>query len=375
LSKVNSSRGLFHVLIALTLITLLLLPSAVKASPSVVASVASNNCQVNGTGQTSFNCILPTSMGDTIVAFFGCWYGYPNACATAAVSDSEGNVFSKITNVTVNCDNGAWTCSETAFWARASSSGIDTFTFTSSTPGYLGVDLYDVSGIDSAQNRSSIGMSSYAFAPSVFSYAPYDNGFVAAGVVAGSPGQFTAGNDYTMIEEQPTPGLVGDFQGGEYALWGQTSTTTSPFVYPTSNDGWAEVSVSFAPISVSSSSQSSSMSASTEQVAVTSTVTTSVGTVTDYTSTNVISTVTATTTVSAPLTTTTLTSILGVTTIVTNSLTSSITTTTTVTVVPWFANPGDSQFWTVYVGTFFVAILLVIGLVVQLRKRETKRGK
>jgi hypothetical protein len=112
--------------------------------------------------------------------------------------------------------------------------------FTSNTAGgYLAADIYDVSGIDPTQNRSSIGSSPNSYAPSVFSYAPYANGFVAAGVVASNPGQFMAGIDYTLIAQQPSPGIVGSWQGGEYALWGQTpANTTSSFDYPSSNDGW-----------------------------------------------------------------------------------------------------------------------------------------
>jgi hypothetical protein len=207
------------------------------------------------------------------------------------------------------------------------------------------------------QNTSSIGTSPTDYAPSVFSYAPYANGFVVTGaVLSGVATEPTAGTGYTLVAEQPGPSVVGNWQAGEYALWGQASTTTSPFVYPSTNDGWAEVSVSFAPSSGTSTSQPGSSSTPTGQV----TVTTTVGTVTDYTTTNVIATATTTLTGSQA----TITVSAGDTTVVTTS---------TVTFFPWYVNPGNPAFLEAW-GTFILVILGLISVLVALRRNEA-RGK
>jgi hypothetical protein len=238
-------------LLGLFSVTLIILPGAalVTAAPMLVSTDSSANCENNDSlFSYSFSCSLATTAGSAIIVFFGCLSGPSASCNSASVTDSQGNVYHYLSNVETSCSST--TCEEYAFSATASSTGTDTVAFSTAGRAFLGADVYDVSGINATAFTTGFGGSSANYAPYTFAaLTPYANGFVAAGVIANSAYQFLAGSVYTMIPGQPCYycGMVGGWQASEYGFWGQNGTTTAPFNYQTTNDGWAELALAFAP--------------------------------------------------------------------------------------------------------------------------------
>ena len=229
----------------------LALATAIPASitsTSIVGSAASGDCQAIG---TFFSCQVPTSRVGIIVVFLGCLSGGVNACNRPLldVTDSEDDNFTLIATAEASCNNGGDTCVEAAFWARTVITGIDTVRFYSTKPAHLAGDVYDVVGVDPTQITESFGASPYGNVPGVHGFSSHPMGFTAAGVVLGGGGPIGAGANYSLIDQQPKAGVAGDRQASEYSFRLTVSTTTSSFTYPSANTGWAEVSISFAPLS------------------------------------------------------------------------------------------------------------------------------
>jgi hypothetical protein len=238
-------------LLGLFSVTLIILPGAalVTAAPMLVSTDSSANCENNDSlFSFSFSCSLNTTAGSAIIVFFGCLSGPPASCNHPSVTDSQSNVYRLLTNVETSCSDT--TCEEYAFSATASSTGSDTVAFSTAGSAFLGADVYDVSGINATAFTEGFGGSSANYAPYIFTaLTPYANGFVAAGVIANSAYQFVAGPGYTIIPGQPCYycGMIGGWQASEYGFWGQNGTTIVPFNYQTTNDGWAELALAFAP--------------------------------------------------------------------------------------------------------------------------------
>ncbi|MDA4137413.1 MAG: hypothetical protein OK449_10505, partial [Thaumarchaeota archaeon] len=158
------------------------------------------------------------------------------------------NAYHYFGSVETSCDDT--TCNEEGFWATASSTGTDTLVFAAGGRAFLGGDLYDVAGINASTFRNAFGGSFVDNEPSLLPpLTAYANGFVAAAVIANSADQFSAYQGYTLIPGQPcySCGMVGGWQASEYEAWGASAVTDGIFGYPQTNDGWAELAVSFAP--------------------------------------------------------------------------------------------------------------------------------
>jgi len=247
----------------LVLTTLAVLPATkpVLASASVVTTNSSSSCE-NSDTSNSFDCSIYVTQSDVVVAFFGCLI----ACGTQNITDSQGNSY----NLIAAGNTPQRYMVESAFWAKASGTGVDTLTFTSGETAFMGGDVYLLSGVSTASILWSNGSSPENNQPSVSPYPPNPNGFVAVGIIANAADPYAAGTNYTIISNQPS-GFTspGGWQGSEYEAWGAGGTTNSSFVYPSSNDGWAEVSVSLAPPSsttATSTTQSTAPTSSTSYV-------------------------------------------------------------------------------------------------------------
>ena len=238
---------LFGLLVATTAMVLPWVPP-VQASTTLTSSKSSAVCE-EPQSTASFSCSLSVISGSTIIVFFGCLAAQSAPCSKLSVTDSQNDTYTFITNAFTGCDNA--TCNEEAFWARASSTGNDSISLNGSGLAYYGADLYDVLGVNtSAMILTGFGGSSMNNPPAIFSaYTPSQGGFVAAGVIANDASQFTAGSDFTLISGQPCYqcGMAGGWQASEYVIWDKAGPTDTPFGYPATNDGWAEISLSFAP--------------------------------------------------------------------------------------------------------------------------------
>ncbi|MDA4137038.1 MAG: hypothetical protein OK449_08625 [Thaumarchaeota archaeon] len=239
-------------LASLFAVTLIALPRAtsVYALPTLESTNSSANCENNDSlFSSSFSCSLNTTAGSAIVVFFGCLSGPSANCDSPSVQDSQNNVYRLLNNVETSCSST--TCEEYVFSATASSTGADTMVFATAGRAFLGADVYDISGINATAFKTGIGASSANDAPGAFivPLTPYANSFVAAGVIANNAFQFSAGSGYALIPGQPCYycGMIGGWQASEYVFWGQNGTTVAPFNYPQTNDGWAELALSFAP--------------------------------------------------------------------------------------------------------------------------------
>jgi hypothetical protein len=253
LSPFNGSErtGIVAALVGSFAMMLMVLPMspAAYAAPSVLSTDSSLNCENNDSlFSSSFSCSLTTTAGNAIIVFFGCLSGPVANCNNLSVVDSQNNTYHFVTNVQTSCSSD--NCEEFAFWGTASSTGPDEITFASAGRAYLGGDVYDVSGMNTSGIKSAFGGSDGSTSPGTFApLTPYPNGFVASGVIANDASEFEAGPGYTLIPGQPcySCGMSGGWQGSEYQMWGNASSTTSPFDYPPTNAGWAELALSLAP--------------------------------------------------------------------------------------------------------------------------------
>jgi hypothetical protein len=223
--------------------------SSTQPSVSVASTNSSANCENNNSLTTSsFTCSLSTTAGSTVVVFLGCLSGPTANCNSPTATDSQGNTYHFVDNVETSC--AGITCEEFAFSATASSTGEDTLTMGTAAHAYLGADLYDVSRINATAVKVGFGGSSMNDAPATFIPLTLQaNGFVVAGVIANDASAFSAGTGFTLIPGQPcySCGMNGGWQAGEYQVSGTGGSTSSPFGYSATNDGWAELALSFAP--------------------------------------------------------------------------------------------------------------------------------
>jgi hypothetical protein len=134
--------------------------------------------------------------------------------------------------------------------ATTSSTGNDTLTFATAGSAYLGGDAYDVLGINASNFVVGSGASPMNTLPSLSqSFQSTEGRFVVAGVIANDASQFLPGAAFNLIPGQPcySCGMNGGWQISEYQILGSISQTNVPFTYVQTNDGWAELALSFAP--------------------------------------------------------------------------------------------------------------------------------
>jgi len=256
-SQRNLSTGknrLFAVLLLATLpAALLLVPPGVSAANSVASVLATNssaNCYyANSLFGNSFSCGLKTTAGTVVVVFLGCLSATTAPCGSPAVVDTENNVYTYLDNVETSCDGS--TCEEYAFLATTSSTGNDTLTMATAGSAYLGGDVYDVLGINASNFVEDYGGSSMNNLPSLTQSLEWSTAsrFVVAGVIANDASQFLPGAAFNLISGQPcySCGMNGGWQASEYQIMTDITQTDAPFTYVQTNDGWAELALSFAP--------------------------------------------------------------------------------------------------------------------------------
>jgi hypothetical protein len=240
-------------LLATLAAALLFVPHGASAASSVVSVLSTNSSAdcyyVNSLFGHSFSCGLKTTAGTVVVVFLGCLSGTPAPCGSPTVVDTENNPYTEVGDVEVSC-NGP-TCAEYAFLATTSSTGNDTLTFATAGSADLGGDAYDVLGINASNFVVGTGASPMGTLPSLTHSFEWStaNRFVAAGDIANNAFQWVSQAPFVSIPGQPCYpcGMNGGWQASEYQTFGAITQADAAWTYPQTNDGWAEVGLSFAP--------------------------------------------------------------------------------------------------------------------------------
>ncbi|MGD0637138.1 MAG: hypothetical protein ABSA72_03750 [Nitrososphaerales archaeon] len=251
--SIRQNRPATALLLATLAAALLLVPPGVSAGSSVASVLATNSSAdcyyVNSLFGHSFSCGLKTTAGTVIVVFLGCLSGTPAPCGSPTVVDTENNAYTEVGDVEVSC-NGP-TCAEYAFLATTSSTGNDTLTFATAGSADLGGDAYDVLGINASNFVVGTGASPMGTLPSLAQSLEWSTAyrFVAAGDIANNAFQWVSQAPFALIPGQPCYpcGMNGGWQASEYQTFGAITQTDAAWTYPQTNDGWAEVGLSFAP--------------------------------------------------------------------------------------------------------------------------------
>jgi len=215
---------------------------------------SSANCE-NPDAGNNFSCGVTVSTGHLIIVFAGC-LAAGNNCQYTSITDSQGNVYTKVIGYDSSCGIPPADCYEAAYTARASATGTDTLAFTANKTGYLGADVYAVSGYISPPIEIAVSGSMTNGAPSTSDLDYFDGSFVVAGVIANSAAQFMGGridqfDFFTMIPGQPcfSCGQVGGWQASEYnqglTVVPRPSSITPLFRYPGGNSGWVMIALEF----------------------------------------------------------------------------------------------------------------------------------
>jgi hypothetical protein len=223
--------------------------SDAMASPYVLSSASSAVCENNDSlFGSSFSCLLSVMARSTIIVFLGCLSGTSANCDNPSVADSQGYKFSYLGDAETSCSGD--TCAEYAFLATASSAGNDTLTFATAGMGYLGGDAYDVLDINASNFVVGTGASPMNTLPSLAESFEWStpSRFVVVGDIANDAFQWTAAA-FNLIPGQPCLpcGMKGGWQASEYATFTAITQTDGQYIYPQTNDGWAELGLSFAP--------------------------------------------------------------------------------------------------------------------------------
>ncbi len=230
--------------------------STKTASVDIVSTLSSSSCEDAETS-TQWSCNISVVKGSAVVVLLGC-LSVTTDCSgdQALVGDSEADSYAGISSVFTPCSSEG--CNEYAFWTSPTITGVDSITFKVSEKEFFAADIFDLTGVNSSVAPTHFGFGSVSGGVpggSLTSLEPFTGGIVLAGVVADSVQKFLAGADYAMIPGQPCPqgcdGTLGDWQAAEYSNPASGSSLPVAFNYPSTNGGWQELAVSFAPVRAS----------------------------------------------------------------------------------------------------------------------------
>ncbi|MDA4123776.1 MAG: hypothetical protein OK456_11410 [Thaumarchaeota archaeon] len=230
--------------------------STKTASVGIISTLSSSSCENGGTS-IQWSCSIFVVKGSTIVVLLGC-FGQAAGCANAQpkVGDSEADSYASIADVSVQCSSEG--CRELAFWTTPTITGVNPITFTVSGNQFFAADIFDLTGVNSSVTPSWFGVGAAAnFVPGAFTtgFKPITGGIALAGIVAAFPAKFLAGANYTLIPDQSCPqgcnSTLGDWQAAEFSNPASSSSSSAAFDYPSTNSGWQELDVSFAPVKAS----------------------------------------------------------------------------------------------------------------------------
>ncbi|MDA4121803.1 MAG: hypothetical protein OK456_01330 [Thaumarchaeota archaeon] len=231
--------------------------STKTVSVDIVSTVSSASCE-NAETSIQWSCNIYVVKGSVVAVLLGC-VSVTADCLDEKpmVGDSEADTYAIISGVGAGCSSAG--CYETAWWTTPTITGVDAITFTVAKAEFFGADIFDLTGVNASAGVNSYGDGSLGDGvpgAGVFSgFKEFTGGITLTGIAAFDVQKISAGPGDNMIPDQPCPqgcnSSLGDWQAAEYSDPSSNSSLLPTFNYPSTNGGWQDLAISFAPAEAS----------------------------------------------------------------------------------------------------------------------------